>query len=969
MKHFLKIVFGTILMFLIYVPVYAENYNYLSKWGDKRTTFPFSDRILTATRHIAADSGGNVYVSNFDRIIKYDTGGNFVTMWTDCSGSGLSWPNGLAVDKHNNVYVTEVGRNRVIRYTPSGACSVVAEGVTAGFNDPEGVAVDDLNTVYVSDTGNHVVKVFDRFGNLTATWSGFSQPWGITVDGDFIYVGDGGNHTVSKLTKGGALIKQWGSFGIDNTHFFMPIGVAVYDGSVYIAEVENQRISFYDTDGNFEKILGERGTGNGQFQFPTGTAIDKARGFLYVSDADNNRIQKFDLNGNFISQFGCDATGSTGVRYPTKVAIDNNNNFLYVVDSGNHRIKKLSSNMQLLGGWGSYGDGDGQFRYPYAAVVDSLGYVYVVDNVNRNVQKFTSDGVFVKKWQVNFDPLVYLYGLHGIAVDGNDNLYVVDAGTNMLYKFDSQGNKLAAWDINYYTTGIDIDKTNGLIYVVHYNKYIRQYDMNWNFIREFGTQLSHLGDLSVDIMGNIFAVYGQSQTIVKFDPLGNIVTKWGNPNTWVPARGNGLFTYPYGVTVDNDGYVYVADTNNHRIQKFQPDDFWLNVSISPSSKGTVTGGRIRGGINCPGVCAARFALSGTSVQISASPAVTGYHFVNWTGNISSTANPANVVLTVPYTNITANFAKDSNLSVSPMTSDFLSIFVGSSSAPQLFTISNASANATALSVSSISITGMDSSMFKVSTGTCSSLSPTIAPGSSCTVKVRFMPASTGSKSANLSIISNDLTSPTLNIPLYGSGTSQSAFNDIAGNFAESWINTVYYNGVIFGCGSGNFCPQSYVSRGDMAAFVLRAMGIEPAATCTGTVFDDVNVLTVGDSYCRYIEKFKELNITAGCDSRNYCPSNSIIRAQMAIFLTRAMNQQPTAVCTGTVFNDINSSLYGGGTSGDTFCRYIEKFYTLGVTAGCVADDPNTPMNERMYCPDTTITRDQMSIFLTRGFLQ
>jgi hypothetical protein len=77
--------------------------------------------------------------------------------------------------------------------------------------------------------------------------------------------------------------------------------------------------------------------------------------------------------------------------------------------------------------------------------------------------------------------------------------------------------------------------------------------------------------------------------------------------------------------------------------------------------------------------------------------------------------------------------------------------------------------------------------------------------------------------------------------------------------------------------------------------------------------------------------------------------------QMAVFITKALQQAPDPVCNGT-FNDVDNST--GGNS--AFCRYIEKFSTLGITAGC--GDGN-------YCPSLSVTRDQMAVFLTKGFLQ
>jgi len=66
--------------------------------------------------------------------------------------------------------------------------------------------------------------------------------------------------------------------------------------------------------------------------------------------------------------------------------------------------------------------------------------------------------------------------------------------------------------------------------------------------------------------GNVYVADTGNHRIQKFTPDGTFVTKWGSQ-----GRGDGQFKKPFGVAVDSSGNVYVADTNNHRIQKFTSD--------------------------------------------------------------------------------------------------------------------------------------------------------------------------------------------------------------------------------------------------------------------------------------------------------------------------------------------------------------------------------------------------------------
>jgi hypothetical protein len=106
--------------------------------------------------------------------------------------------------------------------------------------------------------------------------------------------------------------------------------------------------------------------------------------------------------------------------------------------------------------------------------------------------------------------------------------------------------------------------------------------------------------------------------------------------------------------------------------------------------------------------------------------------------------------------------------------------------------------------------------------------------------------------------------------------------------AAAWIEQLAAEGITGGCGNGNYCPSSPVTRAQMAIFLLRAKYgddyVPPAAT--GTEFLDV---PIGHSAAAWIEQLAAEGITGGCGGGNYCPNNSVTRAQMAIFLQKTFN--------------------------------------------------------------------------------
>ncbi len=118
---------------------------------------------------------------------------------------------------------------------------------------------------------------------------------------------------------------------------------------------------------------------------------------------------------------------------------------------------------------------------------------------------------------------------------------------------------------------------------------------------------------------------------------------------------------------------------------------------------------------------------------------------------------------------------------------------------------------------------------------------------------------------------------------------QPKFVDVPPGFwAEDYIYAIFDAGITTGCSANplRYCPQDPVDRAQMAAFIVRAVEGEPPANycATGSPFADVSPAS---TFCKYIKRLSELGITTGCGGGNYCPNDTVTRAQMAAFLARA----------------------------------------------------------------------------------
>ena len=190
------------------------------------------------------------------------------------------------------------------------------------------------------------------------------------------------------------------------------------------------------------------------------------------------------------------------------------------------------------------------------------------------------------------------------------------------------------------------------------------------------------------------------------------------------------------------------------------------------------------------------------------------------------------------------------------------------------------------------------------------------------------------------------------IPSYG---TQTIFADVSLSYwAKNYIDRLYTAGITGGCAlTPNliYCPDNTVTRAQMAIFLLKGIhgsSYTPPAVDISTGFTDVAT----DYWAAaWIKQLAAEGITSGCGTRAYCPETTVTRAQMAIFLLKAKHTSTYTppVATG-VFTDVPVGYWAD--------KWIEQLASEGITSGCGAG---------VYCPDNSVTRAEMAVFLVRAF--
>jgi len=257
---------------------------------------------LNMPEHIAFDSHGNMFISDVinRRIRKIEISTGIITTFAGngvmgSSGDGgpatsasLYTPQGLKFDKVGNLYITDLGAQKIRAIDTFGTITTVAGNGTPGFsgdggiatvaqlNSPRDIAIDSVGNIYIADANNNRIRKVEMStgiittcaGNATggytgdgipATASGFAGPYSIDFDSHGnLFVDDKSNYRVRKVNALGIIYTVAGN------------GIAAYGGDGGLAT-------------------------SAQLYYPEGVRLDICDNLL-IADQANRRIRKVTFN-------------------------------------------------------------------------------------------------------------------------------------------------------------------------------------------------------------------------------------------------------------------------------------------------------------------------------------------------------------------------------------------------------------------------------------------------------------------------------------------------------------------------------------------------------------------------------------------------------------------------------------------------------------------------------------------------
>ncbi|HEU4324370.1 MAG TPA: NHL repeat-containing protein [Roseiflexaceae bacterium] len=614
---------------------------------------------------------GNHRVLRFDNAARLPSGApadtvlgqpDLVSTSPGTSPQGMRSPGGVVVDSQGNLWVADTDNHRMLRFEGAatlpdgaGAAGVLGQpdlvggaptGGAQGLSSPGGAAVDAEGNLWVADTGNHRVLRFDRAASLldgapastvlgqpdvgssaaATSAAGMSSPGAVAVDtAGRLWVADTGNHRVLRFdratdlpsgTPAGAVLGQPSftqrSLATTAQGLDTPSGLAAdRQGCLWIVDQANHRVLRFDHAAGLPNgapatgLIGhasfttQRSISARAFDHPEAVAVDHASGKVFVADTRNHRVLRFadpsclangapaeavlgqpDLASN------TPAAGRRGMRFPLGLAVDRHG-CLWVADTGNHRVLRFDHAADLSSGaaagavlgqpdFGSSATASGAcgMNRPSGVACDS-GALWVADTFNNRVLRFDrvtdlppGAPASATLGQPDFGRSAAvagpggMYRPRGLMVDPGGQLWVADSANNRVLRFDQAANL---------PSGAPASAALG------------QPDLLRNATASDTAGLHCPSAVAVDCDGRLWIADTFNSRLLCFVAPAHLssgaradaVLGQPTPASNASAATAHSLHHPFGLAVDKDGQLWVADTFNNRVLLFAPKDMLL----------------------------------------------------------------------------------------------------------------------------------------------------------------------------------------------------------------------------------------------------------------------------------------------------------------------------------------------------------------------------------------------------------
>ncbi len=479
--------------------------------------------------------------------------------------------------------------------------SVVGEDPYAGgvFRFPQGLGVDPRNGhVFVADQYSGVVQAFESGGAPLFTFGGRAER------------------------------REAGRLGVVG-------GVAVdKQGRVFVLDSENDRVQVFSADdGRYITGFGDASS----FTLRSGSdredggiaaggiAVSQAGPgstvVLFVADSGGDRILRYALDPDSLQPYGAPrSTSGLGIKRPQGVGVNPAGDRLYVPDNQNHRLLVLdATSLTRIASAGTFGSDPGEFKFPYDVAVDARNQAYVGDNINGRVNVF--DGTALNLVGT-FGGTGYRVGrfsiVRAVATNPTDpagGVWVADTANNRIQRLSADGVVTGAWGIagrgpGYFTRARGVAyRADGTIAVADtFAHRAAVMAPDGTYIGMFGrisklngfaapgkdtaNQMTLPSGLAYDTSGALWVADTFNNRLVRFDGSGGVIAE----------TPKGALSRPRGVAALPDGAMLATDSGGGRLVRVEPSGAvstqraGLNrpaaVAVGPGGRAYVAGAKL-----------------------------------------------------------------------------------------------------------------------------------------------------------------------------------------------------------------------------------------------------------------------------------------------------------------------------------------------------------------------------------------
>ncbi|MBN1931246.1 MAG: hypothetical protein JW786_06520 [Desulfobacterales bacterium] len=567
------------------------------------------------TGPLAVDHHGFVFMIDGNEVRRFYPDGTYIeTIAGPGSGVSLVNPKGIALDQYRNLFIADTDNDRIVIYRPDwkdghplsvdGRYKFYryfgASGTAGGqFDSPQGLTVvherkvDGEEWLAVTDAGNHRVQVFVIRRQVKGNDSDYNaNRVEFPFDFDLVHLTEFGAPPAGTVVGTPVAAAFWEPVDVTSDR----------DKCLYVCDQEWHRVSRWDFNaaGNsyahqadWEKSGGGSGSSNREFDMPVAVAADTMNNTIYVADFNNQRIQRLDNNGNHLLNWNM---GLSGPPTPIGVAVDPRSE-VYAADGADQRVVR-GTMFDPAGTAKADGDAPDSVGDPWTPISEpghmfEPGYTYfdvdgklwISDTGNNRVLIYNRNAA----GELEPDSTPSITGLHkpvGIVKYETGDVFIADSNAHKILQYDASlthvtdiGTGTAAGSNNDFNSpmGVCVAKqAEPVLYVADKNNNrVKYHKLNGDYVGSITTDgtrnLDNPEDVTVDADGHLYIADTDNARVLQFN-----LTMDG-PVTTAPSfvreiRPRGMsFIKPCGVSLDEENKLIVTDREQDMIFRLESD--------------------------------------------------------------------------------------------------------------------------------------------------------------------------------------------------------------------------------------------------------------------------------------------------------------------------------------------------------------------------------------------------------------